>query len=264
MHRVTPATVRSAIIAVALLLWELLPRLGLVPELFLPPLSRTLHIAFVDRTEYAAALLVTLGEVAVGMLFACVGGVLAGALVGGVPALRSFLLPVFSSLYAVPIVLLYPILVVWLGIGPNSKIAFASIYGFFPTMLATAAGARSIDPALLLTARSMGAGPFQQVTRVILPASIPTVLAGLRLGGVLVIVGVVVSEMLTSTDGIGYLVTRYRTILDSAHVFAAVLLVLALTLAFDGLMRLLEWRLSAWRTASGSPRRQAALGGAPG
>jgi NitT/TauT family transport system permease protein/taurine transport system permease protein len=140
-------------------------------------------------------------------------------------------------------------LTVWLGIGPESKIAFASIYGFFPTLLATAAGARSIDPRLLMTARSMGATPLQQVVRVVLPASIPTVLAGLRLGGALVIVGVVVSEMLTSTAGIGYLVTRYRTILDSPHVFAAVLLVIVLTLVYDRLMRLVERLVPAWRFA---------------
>lgn len=263
MRRVSPAAVRYAIVAAVVLLWELLPRLGLVPPLFLPPLTKTLAAGFADRGEYAAALLVTLEEVAAGMIFACGGGVLAGALVGGVASLRNFLLPVFSSLYAVPIVVLYPMLVVWLGIGPDSKIAFAAVYGFFPTMLATAAGARSIEPQLLLTARSMGASPLQQVVRVILPASIPTVLAGLRLGGVLVIVGVVVSEMLTSTAGIGYFVTRYRTVLDSAHVFAAILLVIVLTLAFDGVMRLLEWRLSAWRFAGRAEEPQSVSAAAP-
>ena len=92
-------------------------------------------------------------------------------------------------------------------------------------MLATAAGIRTIDPNLLLAARSMGATLPQRILRVVIPASIPTVLAGLRLGGVLVIVSVVVAEMLTSTAGIGYMVTRYRTVLDSAHVFGAVLLI---------------------------------------
>ena len=108
------------------------------------------------------------------------------------PLLRNLLLPVFSSLYAVPIVILYPIFTAWFGIGSESKIAFAGIYGFFPVMLSTAAGIRTIDPQYLLAARSMGATLPQQITRVIIPASIPTVLTGLRLGGALTIIGVVV------------------------------------------------------------------------
>ena len=71
--------------------------------------------------------------------------------------MRNLLLPVFSSLYAVPIVILYPIFTAWFGIGSESKILFAGVYGFFPVMLSTAAGIRTIDPQLLLAARSMGA-----------------------------------------------------------------------------------------------------------
>ena len=158
----------------------------------------------------------TLYEVAFAMLIACGFGILTGALVGGITLLRNLLLPVFSSMYAVPIVIIYPIFTAWFGIGSESKIIFAGVYGFFPVMLSTAAGIRTIDPQLLLAARSMGATLPQQITRVIIPASIPTVLTGLRLGGALTIIGVVVSEMLTSAAGIGYLVTRYRTILDLA------------------------------------------------
>ena len=115
-----------------------------------------------------------------------------GAIVGSLPRPRVLIMPMVSSLYAVPLVILYPVFTVWLGIGSESKIAFASIYGFLPTMLATAAGIQTIDPQLLLAARSMGATMSQRLVRVIIPAAIPTVLSGLRVGGALVIVGVVV------------------------------------------------------------------------
>jgi NitT/TauT family transport system permease protein/taurine transport system permease protein len=187
------------------------------------------------------------------MLIACGGGILAGALIGGVTLLRNLLLPVFSSLYAIPIVILYPIFTAWFGIGSESKIIFAGVYGFFPVMLSTAAGIRTIDEQLLLAARSMGATVPQQITRVIIPASIPTVLTGLRLGGALTIVGVVVSEMLTSAAGIGYLVTRYRTILDSPHVFGAIIMILLLSIAFDAFARAIERRTAVWQVAG---RRQ--------
>jgi NitT/TauT family transport system permease protein len=245
----SPAAARWLIVALVLALWEALPRLGLVPELFLPSLSATIAVTVQDWHEYAENLVVTLYEVALAMLFSCAGGILAGALIGGVALLRNLLLPVFSSLYAIPIVILYPIFTAWLGIGSESKIVFAAVYGFFPVTLATAAGIRTIDPQLLLVARSMAASLPQQIARVVVPASIPTVLAGLRIGGALTIVGVVVSEMLTSAAGIGYLVTRYRTVLDSAHVFAAVIMILVLTVLFDGVVRLIERRTVVWQSA---------------
>ncbi len=255
--RPAPATVRWLILLALLVLWELMPRTGLIPELFLPALSKTIAAMIQDRHEYAAALVVTLYEVAFAMLIACGAGILIGALVGGLALLRDLLLPVFSSLYAVPIVILYPIFTAWFGIGSESKIAFAGIYGFFPVMLSTAAGIRTIDPQLLLAARSMGATVPQQIARVVIPASIPTVLTGLRLGGALTIIGVVVSEMLTSAAGIGYLVTRYRTILDSPHVMAAVLMILVLTVMFDMAARFVERRTVAWRRAGRREDEQA-------
>jgi NitT/TauT family transport system permease protein/taurine transport system permease protein len=254
MTRPSPQTVRRLIGLLVLVLWEAVPRLGLLPELFLPPLTKTLAVLWLDRTVYASGLLVTLYEVAIAMLLACGVGILVGAVVGGVAALRNLMLPVFSSLYAVPIVILYPIFTAWFGIGSESKIAFAGVYGFFPVMLSTAAGIRTIDEQYLLAARSMGATLPQLIARVIIPASIPTVLAGLRLGGALTIIGVVVSEMLTSTSGIGYLVTMNRTILDSPRVFAAIIVVLALSIVFDIAVRAIERRTLIWQTAG---RREA-------
>ena len=247
MTRPRPATVRRAIVLVLLVLWEVVPRTGAIPELLLPSLSKTLAALVADADRYAEGLLVTIGEVALAMLIACGAGILTGALVAGIARLRDLLLPVFSSLYAVPIVILYPICTAWFGIGSESKIAFAGVYGFFPVMLSTAAGIRTIDPQYLLAARAMGATVPQRLTRVVIPAAMPTVLAGLRLGGALTIIGVVVSEMLTASAGIGYLVTSYRTVLDSPHVFAGVLMILLLSILFDLGARWIERRTMVWR-----------------
>jgi NitT/TauT family transport system permease protein len=253
-------TLRRLIIVLLIVLWEVLPRLGLIPELFLPSLSSTLSAGWTDAPEYGHALAVTLYEVAIAMVFACGGGILLGAVVGSLPRPRLLIMPIVSSLYAVPLVILYPVFTVWLGIGSESKIAFASIYGFLPTMLATAAGIQTIDPQLLLAARSMGATLSQRIVRVIIPAAIPTVLSGLRVGGALVIVGVVVSEMLISSAGIGYLISRYRTILESAHVFAGVLLVLALAVAFNAVIKWIERRAAVWQTGTRAGRDAMARG----
>jgi NitT/TauT family transport system permease protein len=247
-------TLRRLIVIALIVLWEVLPRIGAIPELFLPSLSQTLQAGWNDAGEYRNALAVTLYEVAVAMVFACGGGIVAGAVIGSLPRPRLLIMPMVSSLYAVPLVILYPVFTVWLGIGSESKIAFAGLYGFLPTMLATSAGIQTIDPQLLLAARSMGATLSQRVTRVVIPAAIPTVLSGLRIGGALVIVGVVVSEMLISSAGIGYLISRYRTILDSPHVFAGVLLVLLMAVAFNALIRLIERRAAVWQVGTRAGR----------
>ena len=116
-----PATVRWLILAALLVFWELMPRTGAIPELFLPSLSKTLTVLFVNRHEYAEALVVTIYEVAFAMLIACGFGILIGAVVGGLALLRNLLLPVFSSLYAVPIVILYPIFTAWLVSARNRR-----------------------------------------------------------------------------------------------------------------------------------------------
>jgi NitT/TauT family transport system permease protein/taurine transport system permease protein len=251
------------LLGILLILWQAIPHTGLLPELFLPSLSKTLSVLWIDRQIYLAALIVTLYEVACSMLIACGLGIFLGALIGGLPRLRDLLLPIFSSLYAVPIVILYPLFTAWLGIGSSSKIAFAGIYGFFPVMLSTAAGIRTIDPQFILAARSMGATLPQQIVRVIIPASLPTVFAGLRLGGALTIIGVVVSEMLTASAGIGYIVTLNRTILDSPRVFAAILAILGLSIAYYIMAGALERRMVVWqsanRQAQASSREAAAM-----
>jgi NitT/TauT family transport system permease protein/taurine transport system permease protein len=262
MKRPTPQTARRLIGLGILIAWEAVPRLGLLPELFIPPLTKTLYVLWLDWLIYAYALWVTVYEVAVAMLIACGIGILLGAVVGGVTKLRILMLPIFSSLYAVPIVILYPIFTAWFGIGSESKIAFAGVYGFFPVMLSTAAGIRTIEEQYLLAARSMGASLPQLVARVIIPASIPTVLTGLRLGGALTIIGVVVSEMLTSAEGIGYLVTKNRTTLDSPRVFAAIILILVLSVVFDLAARWIERRTLVWQTAG--RRERPGLGAARG
>jgi NitT/TauT family transport system permease protein/taurine transport system permease protein len=256
MKRPSPRTVRYMIGIAVLILWEAIPRFGILPELFVPPLTKTLHVLWLDRAIYAAALWVTIYEVAIAMVIACGIGILVGAVVGGLASMRQLMLPVFSSLYAVPIVILYPVFTAWFGIGSESKIIFAGVYGFFPVMLSTAAGIRTIDEQYLLAARSMGASLPQIIARVIIPASIPTVLVGLRLGGALTIIGDIFAEMLTSANGIGYLVTKNRTTLDSARVFAAIVVILFLAIVYDIAMRAIERRTLVWQTAGRRERPQ--------
>ncbi len=249
---VSPATARALIGIAVLALWEVLPRTGLIPTLFLPPVSQTLAALWGSAGDYARHLMFSLHAIAIAMLAACGLGIGLGLVIGSVAPLRRVLQPLTSGLYAVPIVILYPLFTAWFGIGAQSKIVFAAIYGLLPCLLGTMAGIQTIDRNYLVVARSMKANRWQVIVSVMLPAAMPTVLSSFRVGGALVIVGVVVAEMLTASEGIGYLISRYRTLLDSPHVFAGILLVIALVLAFGGLVRVIEGRTRHWRYSTRS------------
>ncbi len=230
-----------------LALWEILPRAGLVPRLFVPPLSEALATLFTDRRDYMGSLPVTFGEILSAYAIACGGGILLGQLVGSSATARRALLPLLRSAYAVPLVVLYPVMMVWFGLGSQSKIAFASIYAFIPTMLTAVAGVAAVNPGLAETARAFGATRTQQVLYIALPASLPSIVGALRLGGALVIVGVIVAQMLGAADGLGYLITRHRTLLNSPGVYAGIVLVLLITGLHELLLRRLERKVAAYR-----------------
>jgi NitT/TauT family transport system permease protein len=241
--RLCQALLYAAILAA----WEVLPRTGLVPRLFVPPLSEALTALVTDRREYLGSLPTTFGEILASYAIVCGGGILLGQVVGASATARRMLLPVLRSAYAVPLVVLYPVMMVWFGLGSESKIAFASIYAFIPTLLTAVAGVTALSPALAETARAFGATRLQQILYIALPASLPSIVAALRLGGALVIVGVIVAQMLGAAEGLGFLITRHRTLLNSPGVYAGIVLVLLITGLHEVLLRGLERRVAAYR-----------------
>jgi NitT/TauT family transport system permease protein len=241
--RVSQAMFYLAILAT----WEILPRVGVIPRLFVPPLSEALGALVTNYREYLGSLPTTFGEILVAYVIVCGGGILVGQLVGSSAVARRMLLPVLRSAVAVPLVVLYPVMMVWFGLGSQSKIAFASIYAFIPTMLTAVAGVAALNPALGETARAFGATRAQQILYVALPASLPSMVASLRLGGALVIVGVIVAQMLGAADGLGFLITRYRTLLNSPGVYAGIVLVLMITGLHEIVLRRLERKVAAYR-----------------
>jgi NitT/TauT family transport system permease protein len=239
--------IRPAFYLAILAAWEVLPRTGAIPRLFVPPLSEAVGALVADHREYLASLPTTLGEILIAYVVACGGGILVGQLVGASPVARRMLLPVIRGAYAVPLVVLYPVMMVWFGLGAESKIAFAALYAFIPTMLTALAGVTAMSPALGETARAFGATRVQQILYIAVPASLPSTVAALRLGGALVIVGVIVAEMLGAAEGLGFLITRYRTLLNSPGVYAGIILVLVMTGMHELLLRRLERTVAAYR-----------------
>jgi ABC-type nitrate/sulfonate/bicarbonate transport system permease component len=154
--------------------------------------------------------------------------------------------PLLSALYAIPSVVWYPSLMLFFGLGPASKIAFGVLLGFFPVVLAVLAGIRSVDPHLLTVARSLGAGAGTSFAKVILPGMTATLLAGLRAGLALTVVGVLVGEILGTRRGLGSLINHAYGLFRTADYVALALLALVLVLVVDGAAAWAEGRARRW------------------
>ncbi len=144
--------------------------------------------------------------------------------------------PLLLSGYMVPIVLLYPIVLLIFGIGPSSKIAFAGLYGFFPVALNTMKGFRTVDQRLIRAATSMGVGKRQMVSLVLLPAAKPLVLSGIRIAAALNLIGVIVGEMLGSRRGLGYEIARTTSTFSIPQLYAYIVVALVLIVVFNRLV----------------------------
>lgn len=249
---VGPLTLRMLCLGALAVFWEVAPRMDWVPPVMLAPLSTTLIAGLNNAGMFASNLGYTLLEMVVALTLMVGLGGLSGFLLGSVRVLREVLLPLASSVYAIPLVILYPVLTAWIGIGPESKIVFGTIYGLFPMMLTTAAGVQTVDKQMVVAARSMGATAAQLLKHIVLPATMPSVISGMRLGAAMTSIGVVIAEMIAATAGIGFVITQNRTMFETANVYFGVLIVLVLAGLLDLLLSLLECR-----TARRYPRQQA-------
>lgn len=204
---------------------------------------------------------VTAGEFLTAMAISIAIGLGVGCVVGSVPYLRALIEPIITALYAVPVVIAFPICVLVFGIGSGSKVAFATLTAVFPILIHAIRGVASVDPALIRVARSLGASPLQQLVKVRARAALPTIATGIRISVVLCYLAVVAGEMLNGNQGIGRKIAESMEIFRAARGFAwiAVAVVLALVL---GTLAALPGKLLAVRARRRERRLAAAHAGA--
>ncbi|HUC61228.1 MAG TPA: ABC transporter permease subunit [Alphaproteobacteria bacterium] len=224
----------------------------LSPIIFGSP-SLILKAAATDGVTFLDALRVTLYEILVAISIAWVGGTALGVVAGMLRPLDRIASPFFGAMIAIPFVILYPILIAWLGIGPESKIVFGVLLGMFPIALNTMIGVQSIERGYASMAMAMGASRLQTVTWVMVPLALPAVISGLRLGTSLLIAGVILTEMLAATDGLGFWISYNRSLFNTGQVYLGILLALAVATLANLALGRLERRYGSWRA-----RQQAA------
>jgi NitT/TauT family transport system permease protein len=240
---------RAALLVLALGAWELWARRE-NPLLYIPPsrvgpaLVRLLRLESYPTLPGELAL--TVVEVLVAFVLAAGLGLALGFLLGLPRYLGEVYEPILSALYAIPSVVWYPSLMLFFGLGPASKIAFGVLLGFFPVVLAVLTGIRSVDRHLITVARAFGASPASCFLRVMLPAMSGTLVAGLRAGLALVVVGVIVGEVLGARGGLGHLINHAYGFMRTADYAALAIVALLLVVVVDGAGALVEARARRW------------------
>jgi len=238
---------RGLMIFFVLGLWEAVRRFDLVGPLLLASPTEIVDAFVKSWFDYVIALRLTAIEIAVALALAWTLGIGAGTIAGLRPFLNATTGPLLSSLFAVPLISWYPLFMVWFGIGITSKIAYAVVSGFFPIAINTMNGIAAVDHQYFLLGRAIGCSRRQLIFGILLPMAMPSIVSGLRIGTALIVIGVIVAEMLGSFGGIGYLISYYRSIYATAHVYLGILVALIFALVANWLLSLLERRFTHWR-----------------
>ena len=232
-----------------LALWEVIARFAIQNSAFLAPPS-VVAVRFWQMLLDGTLLYngwFSFQELVVGFVLGCVVGIAIGAAMVQWKTVDHALDVWISALYAAPIVALAPLLIIWFGVGPNSKIAVVFIMVVFPMIISTQAGLESVDRRLLVVARSFCASRWKTFVTVALPSAAPFIVSGMRQSVGRGLVGVVVGELFGAKAGLGNIITTASSVFDMPTLFVAIVTLALAGVVLTGVLRKFELRLAAWR-----------------
>jgi NitT/TauT family transport system permease protein len=236
-------------IIIMVLIWQLVAWYSGLPSFILPSpgqVATRFAQAVVDGSLIRNTI-VTLEEVLVGLALGVSVATILGYLLARSLHLERLLSPYIVASQSIPIVAIAPLLVIWFGPGMFSKILVCALIVFFPVLVNTVVGVRSVPEDLRDLMRSLQANRWQTLKSLELPASLPVFLGGLRIGATLSVIGAVVGEFVGAKSGLGFLVNVGRGIYDTPLVFVAVFTLIAMAMILYGLVSLIEKRVLSWQ-----------------
>ena len=233
--------------------WELGVVAGVLNPFFTSRPTAILS-ALVEQALTGALLVnvrVSLGEFLLGFGLAALVGVVLGVLAGWYRTVEYALDPFLWFLYSAPLIAFYPIFVIWFGLGVWTVVAIAFLLGMPPVMANTLSGVKRVDRSLVRAAQSFGARDRDLFLHVALPACVPMVMAGLKLGVGRALTGVVIAELFGATAGLGFAIGYHGQLLQTTEMMASLLVIVALGVAATQALAGLERRFDSWRTGPG-------------
>lgn len=249
--------VHGLIFAAVIAIWELASRQGLLNNLILPAPSRIgtsiISLYFIQGTIWWH-FFVTLCESLAGFVIGSGVGMLLAIAAALNPKFRRYIAPYVVIVQVTPLLAVAPVLIAWFGFGWASKIAIASLICFFPPFVNALTGLLAADPDKMEMFRSLGASKRQIFWKLMLPGSIPIIMAGLKTAMALALIGAVVGEFISASEGVGILMQRASFALNIAQSFAVLLSMSLLGLLLFGAMEFVDTRIVFWRHDKGLAR----------
>jgi ABC-type nitrate/sulfonate/bicarbonate transport system permease component len=239
--------VRATSVVVVLSLWEIFGRQ--VNPLFLsyPSAIARAFFQLLGAGEFERQALGSLQVFAVGLIAALILGIALGLLMGRYRLAEYLLDPFVYALDATPRVALIPVLLLWFGLGTSSKIAIVFLSGLFPVLMNTFSGVRTVSANLVDVGRAYGAREGKIFSKIMLPAALPFVMAGIRLAVGRSLIGIITAEMFTAVTGLGALLIRYSSALATDKFFVPVILLALLGVFLSSAVEKLQKRLAPWK-----------------
>jgi NitT/TauT family transport system permease protein len=234
---------------VFLALWEIAPRTGLVDPAFLPPFSRVV-VAFWNLLvsgELIGDALISAQRALFGFGLGIVIAIPLGLALGGLKALERIADPLLQIFRQTSALALFPVFMLFLGIGEVSKVAIIFWGVLWPILLNTIAGVKNVDPLLVKAARAMGTSPSTLFLKVVLPGAFPSIFTGVRLSATYAILMLIAAEMLGANSGLGYLLNESNLNFQIPNLYAAIIALALLGLAINYLLLGIEGRTMRWR-----------------
>ena len=231
--RLSPVTLlRAAIILGALAVWEFLSHSGLLYRDVVPSLTAIARAlaALLTSPSYYFNLGVTAAEIGAALLIGGLSGLVVGILLGANPFLSKAFESYIYYLGPTPKIIFFPVMIMWFGVGPESKVALGTLSCFFPVALSVAAGMRGIDKVLIRVGESFRANYWQMVVKIYLPAMRHPIINGVRLGLGVALIGVLLAETKLSSAGIGFLVINAYSVFDMPRMYAMLIVLFVLSI----------------------------------
>ncbi len=242
--------IRLVLLALVLGLWEVLPRLGIINPLLLPPLSNVLAVLvdLLGRPAVHEAVGVTAAEVIVAFIVAVPLGAAAGIVIAENEYLGEIFKPMLFYVFSIPKSIFLPMFILIFGIGFQQKVAYAAFTTAFVVLMSATAAVESVRAEHIMVARSCGATQMQILRRVYVPSMLPVLLETVRISMIFNFTGVMIAEMYASRTGIGHLISNWGENFQLPQLFAGVILLSVVAILFNEAVRALEERCSKWRT----------------